>query len=177
MRCSSTRCLVLGVALLAACSSEPQEDLGSYAHILPFDTAQIRIARAKDTSKLTLELAESDEQKTLGLMERRTLAPDAGMLFLYPTTQPATSAFWMFRTRIPLDIAYVDSSGVIRSIVAMQPCESQLAQGCPTYPSGAPYRAALEVNAGFFARKGIRVGDRVLLSDTVARTPAAGVHR
>jgi hypothetical protein len=132
----------------------------------------VRIASPKDTTRLTLELAESDEQKTLGLMERRALAPTAGMLFIYSTTQPATSAFWMFRTRIPLDIAYIDSSGIIRSIVAMQPCDSQLAQGCPTYPSAAPYRAALEVNAGFFAGRNIHVGDRVFLSDTSSRRRA-----
>jgi hypothetical protein len=154
---------------LGACNSEPKDDPNAYAHILPFDTATVRVASAKDTTRLTLELAESDEQKTLGLMERRSLAPNAGMLFLYSATQPATSAFWMFRTRIPLDIAYIDSAGIIRSIVNMQPCQSELAQGCPTYPSGYAYRAALEVNSGFFSQRGIRVGDRVFLADTTSR--------
>lgn len=167
-----TRVLAILALALTGCNGEPKDDPSAYAHILPFDTATVRIASAKDTTRLTLELAESEEQKTLGLMERRTLPPDAGMLFIYSATQPTTSAFWMFRARIPLEIAYVDSSGVIRSIVAMQPCESNLAQGCPTYPSGAAYRAALEVNAGFFARKGIRVGDRLLLGDTTSRRRA-----
>jgi len=141
------RIALLGVLLGVGCSSEPADDPNGYAHILPFDTAVVRVASAKDTARLAVELAESEKQKTMGLMERRSLPPNAGMLFLYTATQPPTAAFWMFRTRIPLDIAYIDSAGVIRSIVAMQPCESQLAQGCPTYPPGAPYRAALEVNA------------------------------
>jgi len=99
------------------------------------------------------------------------------MLFLYATTQPDSSAFWMFRTRIPLDIAFVDSAGTIRSIQTMQPCQSTLAQGCPSYPAGAAFRGALEANVGYFAHHGIRVGDHLLLQDTANRrraTAAAG---
>jgi uncharacterized protein len=109
-------------------------------------------------------------------MERRTLAENAGMLFLYPTVQPESSAFWMFRTRIPLDIAFVDDSGVIRSIRAMEPCTSDLAQACQSYPAGASYRAALEVNRGYFDRKRIRLGDRVVLDDTLRRRRASTVR-
>lgn len=169
LRALVARALPLALLVVAACSAESKtDDPDEYAHILPFDTAQVRVASATDTIRLTLELAESQEQQTLGLMERRSLAPNAGMLFLYATTQPPTAAFWMFRTRLPLDIAFVDSTGIIRSIQTMEPCPSPLAQGCPNYPAGVAYRAALEVNAGFFARTGIRLGDRVLLADTVS---------
>ena len=109
-------------------------------------------------------------------MERRTLAEDAGMLFVYPDTQPANAGFWMHRTRIPLDIAFVDDSGVIRAIRGMEPCTTELADGCPTYEPGTPYRAALEANRGFFAQHGIRVGDRVLLQDTVTRRRSPGTQ-
>jgi uncharacterized membrane protein (UPF0127 family) len=162
---------IASLLLLAiACGGEPAaKDSTDYAHVLPFDAARIRIATSSDTTALTVELAESQEQQTLGLMERRALGENAGMLFLYSSTQPETSAFWMFRTRIPLDIAFIDSAGVIRTIHTMEPCASPLAQGCPNYPAGAPYRAALETNAGFFERHGIRVGDRVLLGDTAER--------
>ena len=136
----------------------------------------MRVASATDTAILTVEIAESREQQTLGLMERRTLAQDAGMLFVYPDTQPASAGFWMHRTRIPLDIAFVDDSGVIRSIRAMEPCAAELADGCPTYEPGTPYRAALEANRGFFAQHGIRVGDRVLLQDTVTRRRRPGTQ-
>ena len=137
--------------------------------MLPFDTATVRIAAAADTHRVTVELAETPEQQALGLMERRSLAADAGMLFLYATAQPESSAFWMFRTRIPLDIAFIDSAGVIRTIRTMEPCTSELAQSCPSYAAGAPYRAALEVNGGWFAARRIAVGHRLLLEDTSAR--------
>jgi len=138
---------------------------------MAFDTATVRIV-GHDTAQLTVQLAESEAQQTMGLMERRTLAPDAGMLFLYGSTQPDSAAFWMFRTRIPLDIAFVDSTGTIRTVLTMQPCPSDLATGCPSYPPTAPYRAALEVNAGYFARRQFGVGDRVLLADTSTRRHA-----
>jgi uncharacterized membrane protein (UPF0127 family) len=72
----------------------------------------------------------------------------------------------MFRTRIPLDIAFVDSLGVIASIKQMVPCTATLAEGCPSYPPDVPYRAALEVNAGYFARHNLTIGSRLILADT-----------
>jgi uncharacterized membrane protein (UPF0127 family) len=78
----------------------------------------------------------------------------------------------MYRTRIPLDIAFADSSGVIRSIRAMVPCPTEVAQGCPSYTPDVPYEYALEVNAGYFARHGIVVGNTLLLTDL----PAAGTR-
>ena len=123
----------------------------------------------EDQVSWVVELAVKPEQHTMGLMERRQLPDSAGMLFLYEATQPDSSAYWMYRTRIPLDIAYVDSAGTIRSIRHMEPCRTMLAQGCPTYPAGAPFRAALEVNAGYFAQHGVQIGDHVLLADTARR--------
>jgi uncharacterized membrane protein (UPF0127 family) len=162
--------VALALLLALACRSDSSAaDERDYEHVLPFDTATVRVASERDTARVTVLLAESEQQRTLGLMERRTLAPNAGMLFLYSSMQPPTPGYWMFRTRIPLDIAFADSTGRIVSIETMQPCPSELAQGCPDYPAGAPYRAALEVNAGFFRRNGIRVGDRLFLGDTTSR--------
>jgi uncharacterized membrane protein (UPF0127 family) len=162
---------LVGVALGCGGEEAPPDD--AYEHVLPFDTARVRIASASDTAWLTVQLALSDAQKTLGLMERRHLPDSAGMLFVYDATQPDSSGFWMFRTRIPLDIAFLDSAGVVRAIRRMAPCESPLAQGCPADAAGVPYRAALEVNAGYFERHGFRVGDRVLLGEVLADLPAA----
>lgn len=161
------------VGMMACVSRADSSSPESYANLVAFDSADLRVASHADTSRLTVELARSTEQQTMGLMERRELSPDAGMLFLYSSMQPANSAFWMFRTRIPLDIAFIDSAGVIRSLQTMAPCTSVLAAGCPSYEAGARYVAALEVNSGYFARKQIRVGDRVLLRDTVTRRPAS----
>jgi len=166
----SIRATLSGALLAAiACGGEPPETGDRYRGILHFDTARVRVASAADTAALVVELAESPEQQTLGLMERRALADSAGMLFVYSAEQPASSAFWMFRTRIPLDIAFVDDSGTIRAIRTMEPCAVTSAQACPSYAAGAPYRAALEVNGGYFARRGVRVGDRVLLADPAKR--------
>ena len=148
---------------IVACSEKPADSADE--RILPFDSADVRIASDRDTVIVRAELALSSEQKTLGLMERRRLSENAGMLFVYDSMQPADAGFWMYRTRIPLDIAFIDSAGVIRAILAMLPCETTIPQGCATYPPNVPYRYALEVNAGFFQTHGIAVGDTLLLTD------------
>lgn len=162
------------IAIVACTSHADTPATDPYAHLIAFDTAHIRVASRADTTRLTVELARTTDQQTMGLMERRELGPDAGMLFLYRSMQPESSAFWMFRTRIPLDIAFIDSIGIIRSLHTMAPCTSVLVAGCPNYAAGARYVAALEMNAGWFARKQIQVGDRVLLQDTVSQRGASG---
>jgi uncharacterized protein len=156
----------LATAATAACESNDAAVEQREPPNLGWRSATVRVVSARDTSRLLVELASSAEQRTMGLMERRSLPDTAGMLFLYPTDQPNTSAFWMYRTRIPLDIAFIDSAGIIRSTQTMQPCPATLASGCPSYAAGAAYRVALEVNAGYFARHHVAVGDKVLLSDT-----------
>ncbi len=162
------RIRALALALLGIVSGCTGNDPAKtdYGGILYFDTARVRLTTRSDTLHLLVELAASGEQRTLGLMERRTLPDSAGMLFLFSETQPAADAFWMYRTRIPLDIAFIDSVGTIRTIHRMEPCTTVLADGCPTYPAEAPFRAALEVNAGYFGRHGVRPGDRLSLGDT-----------
>jgi uncharacterized membrane protein (UPF0127 family) len=165
--------LTASTLVLLACGTGTDDAARDpYRNLMAFDSASIRLV-GRDTTRLTVELAESESQRTMGLMERRQLAPDAGMLFIYSTVQPESSAFWMFRTRIPLDIAFIDSTGVIRTIRTMQPCPSPLAQGCPSYPAGARYIAAIEANAGYFAERGLAIGDRVILADTANRHPTA----
>jgi uncharacterized protein len=160
---------VLTPLMAFACSpgnATPDEDV--IANV-SFDTTRLRVATARDTVAIRVEIAATEQQKTLGLMERRAMPDDAGMLFLYDAEQPAGGGFWMFRTRIPLDIAFMNADGVIGAIRQMAPCTSQLAAGCPTYEAGVPFMAALEMNQGFFASRGIRPGDRVLLEELSAR--------
>jgi uncharacterized membrane protein (UPF0127 family) len=166
------RLRVFALVLLGAVSACNREGASTtdYGVILHFDTARVRLSTKTDTLRLLVELATTPDQHSLGLMERRDLPDSAGMLFLYSTTQPASGAYWMYRTRIPLDIAFIDSAGTIRTIHRMEPCTTLLAEGCPNYPAGAPFRAALEVNAGYFDRHRIQPGDRLLLADTANRT-------
>ena len=104
---------------------------------------------------LKVELAYTPEAWQRGLMFRKHLPEDQGMLFLFPKATGA--AFWMKNTLIPLSVAFADHNGVILRILDMAPCPKD---PCPRYYPGVAYRQALEVNQGWFARHGVKEGDR-----------------
>ncbi|MFN2361361.1 MAG: DUF192 domain-containing protein [Marinobacter sp.] len=120
---------------------------------------------------ITVEIAASSEERSRGLMDRETLAEDAGMLFVYSNQRRADHGFWMYRTLIPLDIAYMDRHGTIRAIRQMTPCPSSQGRDCPTYRSGVPFYLALEMNQGYFESRGIEPGDRLSLEPSDCRSP------
>ncbi len=153
---AAIRCLAVAVAViaLAGCTAADASDgqqLGVEAACLLTDGRVV---------PLQVEVAVTDQQRQTGLMGRNTLAPDAGMLFVYDSPRAPDHGFWMFKTLIPLDIAYIDSAGVIRSIRQMYPCHAGNGVGCPSYPAGTAFTQALEVNQGFFKNHNIRTGDR-----------------
>lgn len=113
------------------------------------------------TMPITIEIAATPAQRSRGLMERETLAPDAGMLFVYTSERQPNQSFWMYRTLIPLDIAYLDQNGTIRAIRQMPPCPPEKGDNCPTYPAGVHHYQALEMNQGFFMANGFGIGDRL----------------
>jgi uncharacterized membrane protein (UPF0127 family) len=98
-----------------------------------------------DGKRYVVEIADDEAERERGLMFREELAADHGMLFLHDREEPL--AYWMKNTKIPLDILYFDTG---RRLVAQQrdvpPCT--LGDGCPPYPSNAPARYVLELNAG-----------------------------
>jgi uncharacterized protein len=166
---------IVGVAFASsaiACGTKENGE-GDAAPVLAFNSARMRVIANSDTLRLLAELATRPEQRTLGLMERRHLADTAGMLFTYPDEQTDSAGFWMFRTRLPLDIAFMDSNGVIRAIKHMVPCTADIVQGCPSYPPGVPYRAALEMSAGYFERHKVALGARLMLGDTTQQVSGA----
>ena len=119
---------------------------------------QVRIEGAPT---LTAEVARRPDQRARGLMQRTSLAPDRGMVFLFP--ERGAGAFYMLGTLIPLSIAYVDGDRVV-STAEMQPCPGQ---DCPTYPPAGPYTFAVEASAGFFPDHGVSAGSRVtIVGDT-----------
>ncbi|MGS2744674.1 DUF192 domain-containing protein [Halomonas sp. LS-001] len=127
-----------------------------------------RIALAVHTPqgphRLDVEVADTAPLRQRGLMGRASMEEDHGMLFMYSREQSARSGFWMYQTLIPLDIAFINNAGAIVAIKTMLPCESASSSDCRTYSPGEPYHAALEVNAGYFAERGIRVGDCVAIA-------------
>ena len=104
-----------------------------------------------------VEIAQTPEQREHGLMFRRELPPDRGMLFVQPV---GMAAFWMKNTWIALDLLYFDPAGTLLQIEAnAPPCSIP---DCPIYASrAATVRYILEISAGEAARRGIRLNDRL----------------
>jgi hypothetical protein len=104
--------------------------------------------------RFNVELAISPDERAEGLMFRREMAPNAGMLFLYPQDQAVT--FWMKNTYLPLDMIFIAADGKITQIVkAARPLSEDL------IPSSGYIRGVLEVNAGIADQFGIQPGDHV----------------
>ena len=102
-----------------------------------------------------VDLAVTPAQRRRGLMFRKAMDDDEGMLFLFARQAPRS--FWMKNTYLALDILFLDRRGVIVSIAAdAQPLDET------SILSGAPAAGVLEVLAGTARRLGLRVGDRVL---------------
>ncbi len=113
------------------------------------------------SAKLKVEVVADNVTRSVGLMNRFSLAPDHGMLFVFAQSEPL--AFWMKNTFVPLSIAYVDSKGIIVSIFDMKPRDES------TYPSGAPAMFAIEMKQGWFKEHGITAGDKVNGLDKAGR--------
>jgi uncharacterized protein len=101
-----------------------------------------------------IEVASNDATRERGLMDRRYMAADHGMLFEFDHEAPV--AFWMKNTYIPLDMIFIAPSGVVTHIVAnAEPLSERV------IPSGGPCIAVLELNGGTAASIGLKVGDKV----------------
>ncbi len=115
--------------------------------------------------RYSVEVADDDAERARGLMFRDELATDRGMLFVHEREAP--QAYWMKNTRIALDILYFDDGA---KLVSQQrdvpPCS--LGDRCPPYPSAAPARFVLELNAGEAARLGLKDGAVLQLGPGIA---------
>ena len=125
------------------------------AQLQTFDRDELQIVTAAGTNRFSVELATTPEQREQGLMFRRKLAADAGMLFLYPDDQWIN--MWMKNTLLPLDMIFISRDGRVLSVAERTVPMSEV-----TIPSGQPARAVLEVNGGTSARLQLKAGDRVL---------------
>ena len=109
--------------------------------------------RIKD-ARVCAEVVSQPQDRALGLMFRRSLAPDSGMLFVFDTDD--FQRFWMKNTLIPLSIAFITRDSLITDVLEMAPLDTTT-----PYSSSKPVRYALEMNSGWFQTHGIRPGDTV----------------
>lgn len=103
--------------------------------------------------EIRAEVASTEAQRVRGLMYRDKLAQNSGMIFVYPRT--GIMSMWMKNTPVPLSVAFIDEKGRILNIEDMAPYSEQ------AHGSSGAAAYALEMNRGWFAKKGIKPGDRV----------------
>ena len=113
--------------------------------------------------RIEAEVAATDPHRQLGLMNRKSMPPQHGMLFVF--NHENTHCMWMRNTYLPLSVAFIDEAGAIINIEDMQP------QTEDNHCARAPARYALEMNLGWFAQRGIKAGSKLrgLPSGAVAR--------
>lgn len=102
---------------------------------------------------IQVQLANTPEKRAQGLMFKQTAEP--GMLLLYP--EPRVISLWMANTSMPLDVAYIDASGTITELIALEPFDET------SRPAKSLVIAALEMPRGWFAQHGVTIGQQVTL--------------
>jgi hypothetical protein len=108
---------------------------------------------------VAVEIADTNEERATGLMNRESLGENSGMLFVFDAPAPLT--FWMKDTLIPLDMIFIGADKKVVEVKPnIQPCRIAF---CPTYPGIAPAQYVVEVNAGFAAKNGIVEGTVVTI--------------
>lgn len=128
------------------------------------ESPQLQLPRVKLTAGFHLidaQVASTSEQTSTGLMFRREMPFHEGMLFVFPHV--SKQCFWMKNTLIPLTAAFIDGDGVIVNLEDMQP------KTTTPHCSAKPVRFVLEMNQGWFAKKGLKAGAR--LSGAPFQTP------
>ncbi len=120
------------------------------------DTPQTTLPRIKLQAgmyQIDTQVAQTEAQRQIGLMFRQEMPQHEGMLFVFE--QPATQCFWMKNTLLPLTAAFVADDGTIVNLVDMKP------QTTDSHCSAKPVRFVLEMNQGWFAKKGVKAGSRL----------------
>ncbi|MFZ2029739.1 MAG: DUF192 domain-containing protein [Vitreimonas sp.] len=147
-----------GVAVLltiAACA-QPNAPAAQDAagHLGPLPMEDLSVETQGGVQRFHVEIADNDAEREQGLMYRRSMSADHGMLFIFDP--PSPQSFWMHNTFLPLDIIFIGADGRILNIAANATPFSD-----DNIPSAGPVRGVLELNAGRAAALGILPGDRV----------------
>ncbi len=120
------------------------------------DAPQMDLPRVKLSAgmhQITAQVAQTSEQRQIGLMFRKEMPQPEGMLFVFE--QPNQQCFWMKNTLLPLSAAFVTDDGSIVNLVDMKP------QTTDSHCSAKPVRYVLEMNLGWFAKKGLQAGSKL----------------
>jgi uncharacterized membrane protein (UPF0127 family) len=110
----------------------------------------------------TLEIAKTIPQQTRGLMDRSSLCPNCGMIFVFSLELP--QVFWMKSTLIPLDMIFLDHTGMIINIVTADPQPGVPDSELKLYRSTAPAKFVIELNAGDANRRSLKPGNIIAIS-------------
>jgi uncharacterized membrane protein (UPF0127 family) len=155
----SARRRLLAMATLAmlaapACAAPPSATAQRAAPQAAATLETLEIVSSRGVVKFQVEVVADDSSREQGLMWRKSLAPDRGMLFDFKT--PRHVAFWMKNTLIPLDMIFLQQDGTILSIAA-----NAVPHDETPVPSGGPVTGVLEIPGGRAAELGLRPGDKV----------------
>jgi uncharacterized protein len=127
----------------------------------PSKTTRQRIVFRPGGVMVLAEKADSPQKRAQGLMNRTSLGQKEGMIFHFEESGYQT--FWMYNTRLPLTIIFLNDRLKIVDIQDMQPCAQSNPDLCRTYTSRGAARYAIEVNQGFAEEYGIKIGDQVII--------------
>lgn len=125
-------------------------------HLMAQDQAQTSLPRTTLSAgfhQIEVQIASTPPQHATGLMYRSDMPQHEGMLFVFPEAKQ--QCFWMKNTLIPLTAAFVADDGLVVNLADMQPQTTQ------SHCSAKPVRFVLEVNQGWFAKKGLKAGMRL----------------
>ena len=146
-RLSPATARLLATGLIALASTAPAAAQGQPQMNLP------RIEITAGMHRIEAQVAASPQERQTGLMHRKEMPAHEGMLFVFE--QPATQCFWMRNTLLPLTAAFVADDGTIVNLADMKP------QTEDSHCSAKPVRYVLEMNQGWFAKRGIKAGFKV----------------
>ncbi|MFN3736393.1 DUF192 domain-containing protein [Hydrogenophaga sp.] len=125
---------------------------GAWAQEGP-QTGLPRVEMTAGMHRIQAQVASTPQQRAIGLMHRREMPTNEGMLFVFE--QPGTQCFWMKNTLLPLTAAFVADDGTVVNLADMKP------QSLDSHCSAKPVRYVLEMHQGWFAKRGIQAGQRL----------------
>ncbi len=137
---SALTALLLAAAALPACAQDPQTHLP-------------RVTLSAGMHQIDAQVAQTPDQRATGLMHRKEMPQHEGMLFAFE--RPSIQCFWMKDTLLPLSAAFVADDGTVVNIADMKPL------ALDSHCSDKPVRYVLEMNQGWFAKKGVKPGSKL----------------